>query len=290
MWYKPWIFGVALALVACVGPTTTAQGQGETDAADDQMVADEQPATDAANGDKQTDRPRRNMRDTRGPRRDAQGPHGDFRGRGDVKRDEQGPHGPQARGDDRGRGDVRGLDGDRGREDFRGRGNFRGRHVESQLFEGIELTDEQREQVKQVRTDVRQQRQAWFEENREKLGELRRQSFRAIELGDREAATEARALFDELAGAAPQVDDAEAQVREVLTAEQQALYDANKAEMQVRVEAARQEMQLRQQEMNQLRERWRERDQQREGEPGDDSDDQPGDSARNRNRGDRLDI
>ena len=94
--------------------------------------------------------------------------------------------------------------GDDGERPRRGGGNMQ------RLFEGIELTDEQKEQVKTIR-----------EENASKLEETRSEMRSARESGDREKMKEAGDKMKKL------TEETNAAVREILTDDQKATFDEN---------------------------------------------------------------
>jgi len=100
-----------------------------------------------------------------------------------------------------------------------------------QLFRGIELTAEQRAQLEALREKYRPRLEAWRDSMRPGQAKLRE----ARQSGDRAAARAAlEELADERRAVQALIEQAHAEARAVLTADQQATFDRNVAELHER--------------------------------------------------------
>jgi Spy/CpxP family protein refolding chaperone len=134
-------------------------------------------------------------------------------------RDGQGAHGPKERGP------RQGDQGDRG--------------AIRALFEGVDLTDSQKDQVRELMLQARDERRAWMEEHGEELRELRERMADARAVEDIAAmqaiGQEARAIMS----GGPQPMAVAEDVRSVLTEAQAERFDANLERVQARMQERR---------------------------------------------------
>ncbi len=176
----------------------------------------------------------------RNPRGMAGEPRGDRRLDGDRPGRGGPPDDAAARGRNRD-GQGRDMQGDQERGPRPERGDREGRRLRA-LMRGIDLTEAQQEQVRQVMREASQPMQQYMADNADALRDARSEMMEAREAQDREAMRSARdklrAILD--AGPRPDRDVMHQQVRDVLTPEQQAVFDENVADFRERMEAFRQ--------------------------------------------------
>lgn len=108
-------------------------------------------------------------------------------------------------------------------------------------FEGIELTDEQRDEMREVVEAHREQRREWRREHREQLSNLRQQMREAREADDRDRLGELREQLRELRADQPTRDDLHARYREILDDEQWQQLQRNWEEIRRRAEQRREQ-------------------------------------------------
>jgi len=110
------------------------------------------------------------------------------------------------------------------------------------LMKSLELTDAQKEQIRPIMKAHGEKVKAYREANKEQHRELMQQLKQAKENKDRDAAQAVVAKLKELHANRPGPDAMFAQVRDVLTAEQQKKFDTALAEMKKRMEQRREKM------------------------------------------------
>jgi len=110
----------------------------------------------------------------------------------------------------------------------RGRHGDRRHHVMAALFRGIELTDTQKQELREIGRAHREQVKAWHEEHRDELEAIREKMRQARQDKDREAAEAAREQFKQLLQTRPKPDATFDAMRGVLTTdEDKAQFDEN---------------------------------------------------------------
>lgn len=120
------------------------------------------------------------------------------------------------------------------------------RPLEGPLFEGIELRDEQRRDIREALEAHREQQRQWREDHRDELGEMRRQMRQAREDEDRERLRELRTRLMELRREQPTAENLHERFRDTLNDEQWEQFQENRRAM-------REELRQRQQEMREER-------------------------------------
>lgn len=114
------------------------------------------------------------------------------------------------------------------------------------LFEGVNLTELQREEVREIMAPLREEMDAWHAKAKEVRDANRAAMKEAREAGDREAVaqarTEAKAKMDALLEERPKVEPYLDEVRGVLTAEQQATFDDNRKSLEAKMAERREKM------------------------------------------------
>jgi len=139
----------------------------------------------------------------------------------------------EARDGDRARGPRdREQAGDRGEE-------ARGRQMIRALFRDIELTDSQKEEVRGVLEQARDERRAWLEENGEQLRELRERFQDARAINDVDAMQSIGQEVRTLMSAGPEPMAVAEDVRGVLDESQAEQFDANLERVRERIDQAR---------------------------------------------------
>lgn len=121
------------------------------------------------------------------------------------------------------------------------------------LYAGIELTDEQQQQIDAIREQARAAHDAWREENKAKFEAIREQFREARENRDREAMQAAGEQMRQLWQQAPKPRDHVDDVLNVLTPEQRERFQANMAQLQERMQQRREEMKDRREERREKR-------------------------------------
>ncbi|MEM1209940.1 MAG: Spy/CpxP family protein refolding chaperone [Planctomycetota bacterium] len=116
-----------------------------------------------------------------------------------------------------------------------------GRDALRLLFRDIQLTDSQREEVREKMTQARDERRAWMEANGAELRELRERFQDARSIEDTDAMQAIGQELRTMMSAGPQPMDVAEDVRGMLTEEQAEQFDANLAELETRMEQRRNE-------------------------------------------------
>jgi Spy/CpxP family protein refolding chaperone len=129
----------------------------------------------------------------------------------------------------------RGEDGKRGERGDR-KGSHDKKRMHKRLFEGMELTEEQRTQIHEAMKAHGEERKAWHEANKDAFQAIKDKMRAAHEAKDKEAGEAARAEIKALMETGPKPDAVSDTVRGVLNAEQQATYDERVAKMRERME------------------------------------------------------
>ncbi|MEM6552003.1 MAG: Spy/CpxP family protein refolding chaperone [Planctomycetota bacterium] len=114
------------------------------------------------------------------------------------------------------------------------------------LFKDVNLTETQREEVRTIMAPLREEMEAWHAKAKEVREASRAAMKEAREAGDREAAQAARdkakaemeALLEERPKVAPYLDE----VRDVLTADQQATFDSNRETIEAKMAERREQV------------------------------------------------
>ena len=115
-------------------------------------------------------------------------------------------------------------DGERGDKGHKGK---RGHPMMHALLKGIELSEEQRESIKEIMKAHHEKRRAFHEANKDKMQSLKAKMKEARANKDKEAMSEAHEEFKTLMQDAPKPTDAAEDIRAELTADQQATFDDN---------------------------------------------------------------
>ncbi len=136
------------------------------------------------------------------------------------------------------RGERKGKHGPHGDRGPRGHGH---RFIRA-LFKDIDLTEDQRVEVREIMEAGRDEMEAWRDEHRDQIKALREQMREAHQAGDDEKAAEVREQLRTLFESRPKPEDRADEIREVLTPEQTEQFDQN-------IEAIKQKMQERRDEM-----------------------------------------
>ncbi|MEM6393392.1 MAG: Spy/CpxP family protein refolding chaperone [Planctomycetota bacterium] len=113
------------------------------------------------------------------------------------------------------------------------------------LFKDVNLTEEQREEVKDIMSPLREEMEAWHAKVKEAREANRAAMKEAREAGDPEAAKAARekakaemeALLEERPKVDPYLDD----VRDILTADQQVTFDTNRKAIEAKMAERREQ-------------------------------------------------
>ncbi len=162
----------------------------------------------------------------------------DGRGPGDGDRpahrqgDREGKRGDQG---ERGEWGERGEHGPRGeRGDRPGRPSPERMH--RRLFADMDLTDEQRDQIRETMKAFGDERKAWHEANRDEFQALREKMRDAHQGDDKDAAKAVREEIKALMESAPKPDAAHDEVRALLNEEQQVVFDERIAKIRERME------------------------------------------------------
>ncbi len=155
-----------------------------------------------------------------------------------------GPRGGERRGmqdDDGERGErgPRGPRGERGEDGDRGPRGDRGDRGPRQLFAGMDLSDEQKEQVREAMMAHHEERKAWHEANKERFQSIREQMKAAHEAGDRETMQSLREQVRTLMESAPKPDATHDTIRGILNEDQQAIFDERIEKIRERMEQRR---------------------------------------------------
>ncbi|NBC10134.1 MAG: hypothetical protein GVY24_00165 [Planctomycetes bacterium] len=127
-------------------------------------------------------------------------------------------------------------DGDQPERDKHDKHRDRGHRVMAALFRDIELTDAQKEELREIGQAHRKQVKAWHDEHREELDAIREKMRQARKDQDREAAKAAHEEFKALLETRPKPDAAFAEMRDVLAT------DEDKAQFDENLEAIKQRM------------------------------------------------
>lgn len=150
-----------------------------------------------------------------------------------MRRQADGERGQRGQRGDRGEGmGQRGERGERGETGPRGRrdpGDFAKR-----LFAGMELTDEQKTQIREIMKTHGEERKAWHEEHKEEFQAIREKMREAR--GDQEAMEALRKQVHALMDSAPKPDATHDEIRALLNEEQQATFDERVEKMRERME------------------------------------------------------
>ena len=101
-------------------------------------------------------------------------------------------------------------------------------------FKQLDLTDEQKAEIRTIMEEHRPAMMKWHEENKELIEAHRKEMRAAIEAGDHEKARELRSAFQE--ANKPPMAELEQQINAVLTDEQKAKLEKIKAEHLQRME------------------------------------------------------
>lgn len=138
--------------------------------------------------------------------------------------------------------------------------------VAKKLFEGVDLSEDQRAQLKAVREKARGDAEAWRDSNKAKFQDIREQMRTARESDDKEAFEAAKKQARDLMKNAPRPSDYTDQVRSVLTDDQREVFDQNREQMKEKFEEWREKRAERWNEMKEKRaEKWKEMKEKREG-------------------------
>lgn len=116
------------------------------------------------------------------------------------------------------------------------RGPRDGDRMHRMLFEGMELTDDQKAQIKEIMQAHGEERKAWHEEHKDEFQALKDKMREAREAKDKEAADAVREETKALMGSAPKPDAVHDEIRAVLTEDQQAIFDERVAKMRERAD------------------------------------------------------
>ncbi len=135
----------------------------------------------------------------------------------------QGEHG------DHGQRGKRGEKGERSGRDHR-------KAMHKRLFGGLELTDDQKAQIKEIMTKHGDERKAWHEAHKDEFHALRQKMREAREADDKDGIQGVRDEIKALIESAPKPDAAHDEIRAVLNEEQQATFDERVAKMRERME------------------------------------------------------
>ncbi|MEO0587403.1 MAG: Spy/CpxP family protein refolding chaperone, partial [Planctomycetota bacterium] len=134
-----------------------------------------------------------------------------------------------------------GSDGERGQrragaEGREGRGGeARGAGMIRAMFRDVDLSDEQKERVREILQEARSEREAWMAENGDQLRELREKMADARAVQDTDAAQAVAQELRTIMSAGPSPMGIAEDVRAELTAEQAEVFDRNFDEVQQRV-------------------------------------------------------
>lgn len=111
------------------------------------------------------------------------------------------------------------------------------------LFEGIDLSEEQRQQVRDAMEAHRQRHSQWMEEHRQRMSDLGEQMRQARQENDRQQLRELREKVRELREDRPSVQELHERLRDVLDEQQWKQFEANRQDMHERMRQRRQEEQ-----------------------------------------------
>lgn len=153
------------------------------------------------------------------------------------------PDGPpprmgQADGQQGPRGPRDGQAGQRGPRDGE-RGPRADRPDPRRLFAGMDLTDDQKSQIRDIMQAFGEERREWHEAHQEQFQSLREQMRAARESGDKDAMDSLRDQVRELMDSAPKPDATHDQVRALLNDDQKAVFDERIAKMREFMEQRR---------------------------------------------------
>ncbi|MBI1335507.1 MAG: hypothetical protein GC164_00935 [Phycisphaera sp.] len=127
------------------------------------------------------------------------------------------------------------FDGQRMHKDERGEAMHK-------LLESLNLSDDQKEQVRKIHADAVADRKAYTDQHKDEFESLRDELKKAIEAKDRDKVKEVRDKMKALWDAMPSKPmDVAAKIRAVLTPEQQAQFDAKLEELKKKLEERREE-------------------------------------------------
>ncbi|QQE11970.1 Spy/CpxP family protein refolding chaperone [Planctomycetota bacterium] len=105
-------------------------------------------------------------------------------------------------------------------------GNKRG-NVRKIIFKDIELTADQKEQIKEIHQEATAERKEWNEENRDKLDSLKEKLRDARKAGDKEEAAKIHKEIKTLMETGPRRSETFEAVKNVLTADQVEQFEKN---------------------------------------------------------------
>jgi len=134
-----------------------------------------------------------------------------------------------------GEGRQRGERGERGERGDRGPRGDRG-DIARRLFGGMDLSDDQKAQIKDIMKAHGDERKAWHEANKDAFEALREKMRAARKSEDKDAGQAVRDEIKALMDSAPKPDASHDQVRALLNEEQQATFDERIEKMRERME------------------------------------------------------
>jgi hypothetical protein len=157
-----------------------------------------------------------------------------------AEQQDRGPQGADRQGQRQGDRDGKRQHGDRGdRGDRANNGERRGprdRGMQQRLFAGMDLSDEQKTQVRETMKKFGDERRAWHDANKDQFQAIKNKMRAAREAKDKDAMQAARDEIRALMESGPKPGDAHDQVRALLNEEQQALFDERTAKMKERMQ------------------------------------------------------
>ena len=152
-----------------------------------------------------------------------------------AERSEQGPHDGDRPAHRQGDQDGKRRHGERGKRGDRP-GHRGPKAMHRRLFADMDLTDEQRDQIRETMKTFGDERKAWHEENKDEFRSLRDKMRDAHHADDKEAVQAVREQIKALMESAPKPDAAHDEVRALLNEEQQATFDERKTKIRKRME------------------------------------------------------
>lgn len=116
------------------------------------------------------------------------------------------------------------------------------RRMMKALFKDVDLTEDQREQVREIMGAGREEMEAWRDEHRDEMEDLRAQMREAHENKDKEQAAAVREKMQQLFESRPKPEDRADEIRQILTPEQTEQFDANLEQIKQKMQERREKM------------------------------------------------